>query len=245
MTDLDTTSITTCALNKNLSIKLLNAAHAVQKIIVIENLLEHPQALIEFAAQHSFTPAPGQASGKGYPGVQLVPPSAYSQTITDFIKPLIQKEFGVAETLEMRKSECAISLMTLKPKELNPAQCVPHFDTSNINQFAIILYLCDQSHGGTAFYRHNATGFEFITPQTSSQYFDSFLAELKAQPPAQEYFTDSNTQFTKLGVLPAAVNRMVIYRSCTLHSPYLTNPEHSINADPRTGRLTVNTFVAF
>jgi hypothetical protein len=245
MTDFSTLGIFPCALNKNLSITLLNAAHAMQKIIVIENLLEHPQALIDYAALHNFKPAPGQTAGKGYPGIQLAPPTAYSQAISEFIKPLIQQEFGIAADAEMRKSECAMSLMTLKESELSPAQCVPHFDTSNINQFAIILYLCDQSHGGTAFYRHNATGFEFVIPQTSDHYFDSFLAELKAHPPAQKYFTDSNAQFTKLGVLPAAINRMVIYRSCTLHSPYLINPEHSINADPRTGRLTVNTFVAF
>jgi hypothetical protein len=245
MADSFTTSINSYALNKNLSIKLLNEAHAMQKIIVIDGLLRNPLTLIDFAAQNSFKPAPGKVAGKGYPGIQLVPPTAYSQTITEFIKPLIQKEFGVAETLEMRKSECAISLMTLKPEELNPAQSVPHFDTSNINQFAIILYLCDQSHGGTAFYRHNATGLEFVTPQTSDLYFDSFLAELKAQPPIRKYFTDSDAQFTKLGVLPAAINRMVIYRSCTLHSPYLINPAHSINSDPRTGRLTVNSFVAF
>ena len=232
-------------LNKNLSIRLLNATHSMQKVVVIENLLQNPQALIDFATQHNFKPAPGQAAGKGYPGIQLVPPTAYSQAITEFIKPLIQQEFGISADLEMRKSECAISLMTLKESELSPAQCVPHFDTSNINQFAIILYLCDQSHGGTAFYRHNATGFEFVTPQTSDHYFDKFLAELKAHPPAQKYFTDSDAQFTKLGVLPAAINRMVIYRSCTLHSPFLINPEHSINPDPRTGRLTVNTFVAF
>jgi len=239
------TAISPYALNQNLSIKLLNPAHAAQKIIVIENVLHNPQALIDFAAANSFKPSPRHVSGKGYPGVQLVPPNDYSLAITDFIKPLLQKEFGVDENLAMRKSECAISLMTIKPEDLGALQCVPHFDTSNINQFAVLLYLCDQTHGGTAFYRHNATGLEFVTPQTCDQYLDTFLAEQKAHPPAQKYFTDSDARFTKIGWLPAAVNRMVIYRSCVLHSPYLLNPEHSINADPRTGRLTVNTFVAF
>lgn len=233
------------ALNPNLSIKLLNSAHAIQKIIVVENFLANPQALMDFAVTNNFEPYPRATSGKGYPGVRLTPPNEYSLAITEFIKPLIQREFGIAANVEMRKSECAISLMTLKPEELSPAQCVPHFDTSNINQFAIILYLCDQIHGGTAFYRHNATGFEFITPSTSDQYFDNLFAEQKIRPPARKYFTDSDSQFTKLGILPANFNRMVIYRSCTLHSPYLTNIEHSINSDPRTGRLTVNTFVAF
>ncbi len=245
MTDFNTTSTHGYTLNKNLSIKLLNTAHAIQKIIVIENLLEHPQALIDFATQHNFKPAPGQAAGKGYPGVQLVPPNTYSQLVTDFIKPLIQKEFDIAETLEMRKSECVISLMTTQPENLGPIQCVPHFDTSNVNQFAVLLYLCDQTHGGTAFYRHNATGLEFITAANSDRYLDIFFAELNAKKPAQGYFTDSDERFTKIGFLPAAVNRMVIYRSCVIHSPYLINLDKSINADPRTGRLTINTFVAF
>lgn len=245
MKTFNTNSASPFTLNEHLSIQLLNAAHTMQKIIVIDNLLQNPDALVDFAAENPFKPAPGQAAGKGYPGIQLVPPSDYSQTIAEFVKPLIQREFGIEPERNMRKSECAMSLMTLKESELSPAQCVPHFDTSNPLQFAIILYLCDQSHGGTAFYRHNSTGFEYITPPISSQYFDCFHAELKAVPPTQKYFTDSNAQFTKLGILPAAFNRMVIYRSCTLHSPFLINPAHSINANPRTGRLTLNTFVAF
>ena len=135
--------------------------------------------------------------------------------------------------------------MTTKPEDLGLNQRVPHFDTSDINQFAVLLYLCDQSHGGTAFYRHNATGLEFVTPQTCDQYLDTFFAELKENEPPKKYFSDSDEHFTKIGFLPAAVNRLVIYRSCVIHSPYLINTEHSINADPLTGRLTVNTFVAF
>ncbi len=233
------------ALNPKLSIKLLNPAHAIQKIIVVENLLTNPQALIDFAAENTFEAYPRLASGKGYPGIRLTPPSDYSVALSDFIKPLIQKEFGIASNVDMRKSECAISLMTTKPEDLGANQRLPHFDTSNINQFAVLLYLCDQSHGGTAFYRHNATGLEFITPQTCDQYLDSFFAELNEKKPPQEYFSDSNEHFTKIGFLPAAINRMVIYRSCVIHSPYLIDPEYSINANPRTGRLTVNTFVAF
>lgn len=233
------------ALNKNLDIKVLNPANSIQKVIVIDNLLQNPEHLIEFAAQHSFEPYPGHTPGKGYPGVRLVPPNTYSQTIVDFIKPIINKEFGIADNIELRKSECAISLMTTQPEQLGPIQCVPHFDTSNVNQFAVLLYLCDKTHGGTAFYRHNATGLEFISAANSERYLDIFFAELNAKKPVQGYFTDSDERFTKIGFLPAALNRMVIYRSCVIHSPYLLNPAHSINPNPRTGRLTVNTFVAF
>jgi hypothetical protein len=231
-------------LNPDLSIKLLNIASNMQKVIVIENLLQNPQALIQFAAENNFEPYPRIASGKGYPGVRLTPPNEYSLPIAEFIKPIIQKEFGIIDDIEMRKSECAISLITTKPEDLGTVQRLPHFDTSNTNQFAALLYLCDGSHGGTAFYRHNATGLEFITPQTSEYYLNIFFAELEKQHPPPEYFSNSDERFTKIGFLPAAVNRMVIYRSCVLHSPYI-NPEKSVDSDPRTGRLTVNSFVAF
>jgi hypothetical protein len=199
---------------------------------------------MNFAKQHNFEAYPRTSAGKGYPGVRLTPPAEYSQTITELIKPLLQKEFGIPPETEMRKSECAMSLMTVKPEDLGAVQRLPHFDTSNINQFAVLLYLCDQTHGGTAFYRHNATGLEFINPQTSDRYLSIFFDELEKQPPPLKYFTDSDERFTKIGFLPAAVNRMVIYRSCVLHSPYIV-AERSIDANPRTGRLTVNTFVAF
>lgn len=232
------------ALNENLSINILNPLSEAQKVIVIDNLLKHPEHLIDFAATHTFEPYPGHNSGKGYPGVRLIPPRDYSQTITEFIKPLINKHFGISEATPLRKSECAMSLMVTKPEDLGPIQRVPHFDTSDVTQFAVLLYLCDQTHGGTAFYRHNATGFEYVTPQTSDQYLTRFFAELNEKSPPQKYFTESNEYFTKIGFLPAAVNRMVIYRSCVLHSAYI-NSERSIDSNPRTGRLTVNTFVAF
>ncbi|GGY62395.1 hypothetical protein GCM10011613_02350 [Cellvibrio zantedeschiae] len=233
------------ALNENLSVKILNPNNPIQKIIIIDDILKQPNNLIAFAAANNFSPYAGHGTGKGYPGLRLTPPSDYSNTIVDFIKPLIRSEFAIPENLEMGKSECALSLMTTKPEELGPLQCVPHFDTSNINQFAVLLYLCGQPHGGTAFYRHNATGLEFITPATKDRYLDMFFAELNEKRPAQQYFSESNERFTKIGFLPAALNRMVIYRSCVIHSPYLIDPGRSINSDPRTGRLTVNTFVAF
>lgn len=59
------------------------------------------------------------------------------------------------------------------------------------------------------------------------------------------YFTESDEYFTKFSQVNAKFNHMVIYRSCLINAPYITNPEQSIISDPGTGRLTVNSFVAF
>ena len=68
-------------------------------------------------------------------------------------------------------------------------------------------------------------------------------AELDRHPAPARYFADSDAQFELLGVMPARFNRLVVYRGSLLHSA-IVNPRR-LDADPRTGRLTVNTFYDF
>ena len=46
------------------------------------------------------------------------------------------------------------------------------------------------------------------------------------------------------GMMPARFNRLVVYRGSLLHSA-VVNPQLSISADPRKGRLTLNSFYDF
>jgi len=45
-------------------------------------------------------------------------------------------------------------------------------------------------------------------------------------------------------MMPARFNRLVVYRGSLLHSA-VVNPQLSISADPRKGRLTLNSFYDF
>jgi len=45
-------------------------------------------------------------------------------------------------------------------------------------------------------------------------------------------------------MMPARFNRLVVYPGSLLHTACI-NPACSVNADPRRGRLTVNTFYDF
>ncbi len=109
---------------------------------------------------------------------------------------------------------------------------------------AILLYLCDGRHGGTGFYRHNATGLQQITEATREAYLDTYYDEINARRPAQRYFDNSDDQFTLLGLIPAKFNRMVVYPGSLLHSACI-NPAISLSTDPRAGRLTLNSFYDF
>ena len=212
--------------------------------IIMDDFLVDPHALLDIAARSTFAPYPHLEHRKGYPGIRAEAPAEYSQTIADLLVPLIHTNFGVPETLPMRKSMCAFSLTTLPPTALGPLQCTPHFDASTPHHMAILLYLCDGRHGGTGFYRHNASGLQQITEATREAYLDTYYEEINARRPAQRYFDQSDAQFTLLGLIPAKFNRMVVYPGSLLHSACL-NPALSLSADPRAGRLTVNSFYDF
>ena len=212
--------------------------------VFIDDFLENPQLLVEAACVAQFAPAPGNDERKGYPGVRATIPAGYSHELTALMEPLIRLNFGIPEDLPLRKSECTFSLTTTPPAELGPLQRTPHFDASTPHHMAVLLYLCDEEHGGTAFYRHKATGLQQITRESSERFLDTYYAELNARPPKARYFDASDEHFELLGAMPARFNRLVIYRGSLLHTAVI-NPALSINGDPRRGRLTANSFYDF
>ncbi len=214
------------------------------QMLMIDDFLQDPAAMLELAAKSEYSPYPGYAERKGYPGIRAQAPSEYSYNITTFLEPIIKTHFTVPEQLDIRKSICAFSLTTMAPQELGPLQRTPHFDASGPYHIAVLLYLCDERHGGTGFYRHNATGLQQITETTREHYLDVYYEEINARRPPKSYFHESDEQFTLIGMVPARVNRLVIYRGSLLHTACV-NPALSIDARPRTGRLTVNTFYDF
>lgn len=214
------------------------------QLVFVDDFLEDPQALLEQACRSRFEPYPGLDQRKGYPGIRAEAPADYSQNLTALMDPLIRLNFGVPEALPLRKSICAFSLTTAAPEALGPLQRTPHFDASTPHHMAVLLYLCNERHGGTAFYRHRATGIQQVTADNRERFLASYNAELARRPPAARYFDQGDESFEFLGRMPARFNRLVVYRGSLLHTAVI-NPAASINPDPRSGRLTVNTFYDF
>jgi hypothetical protein len=215
-----------------------------QSIVFVDNFLQDPQVLVEAACQSRFEPSATRAEQKGYPGLRAAAPAAYTQTLTELLDPLIKVNFQVPEQLDIKVGLSAFSLTTTRPDELGPLQRTPHFDASTPHCMAALLYLCDKTHGGTGFYRHNATGCQRITAENREHYLDVYHQEVNRRVPPARYFDRSDEQFTFLGMIPARFNRLVVYPGSLLHSACI-NPAGSLSNDPRQGRLTVNTFYDF
>lgn len=212
--------------------------------VIIDNFLEQPEKLRDMAVTSQFEPYPKFEERKGYPGIRSRAPEGYTNPVTALLESVVRVNFNIPAHLPLRKSMCAYSLTTMLPTELGPLQCTPHFDASTPYHMAVLLYLCGEEHGGTGFYRHNATGLQRITEQNREHYLDVYYEEINARRPAQRYFDQSDQQFTFLGMVPAKFNRLVMYHGSLLHTACV-NPARSIDANPLTGRLTVNSFYDF
>jgi hypothetical protein len=229
------------AINPGWTLQAYSVGREREPVLVIDNVLSDPQALVEAAAATEFSPL--KPGGNFYPGVRAPAPRAYARNVLAGLRPLIGHVFGPAATGEARVS-CALSLMTLAPAALVVAQRLPHFDTADGGQLAVLHYLCGPDHGGTAFYRHRSTGFETISSPRLAGYVATLEQEVAVAPPAQDYAAGDTPLFEQIGHVGAAFDRLVVYRSRLLHSGD-PGPARAFSSDPRRGRLTVNTFLVF
>ncbi|AQR73669.1 DUF6445 family protein [Sphingomonas sp. LM7] len=229
------------ALNSRPTLSLRPIGSEGEPLLQIDDVLRDPQALIDFAAEEArFEPAYG--SGGGYPGIRASAPLEYVETVVRAVDPLLREAFGLAR-VKLGKAECNLSLVTLPAASLVAAQREPHVDTGDPLQFAFLHYLCAGSFGGTAFYRHRATGFETLTPERLDRY-QAARARERGEEAAAGYIVSDTAHFLQTATVEAAFNGLAIYRSRVLHSGKIA-PDAPLSADPRRGRLTANIFLTY
>ena len=100
------------------------------------------------------------------------------------------------------------------------------------------------SHGGTAFYRHQYTGFERIDAARLPSYAtllkqQAMAARLHENP---SYISGDTELFQQIAKVEARVNRAIIYPGNLLHSGDIRQIGANA-ADPAHGRLTISSFL--
>ncbi|MEX1252324.1 MAG: DUF6445 family protein [Hyphomonas sp.] len=209
--------------------------HEREPIIIIDGFSSDPHGLVDAAAGQAFGPR-----GPHYPGIRAPAPPRYLGERMDLLQKTLSDVFGLNHGADL--VECNYSLVTTPAEELAPLQRLPHFDSADPGHFAVLHYLCGPEHGGTAFYRHRASGFETVSPSRMDDYSGMLDGELLRRPPAEGYLLGDTALFEQTYRVEAAFNRLVIYRGWTLHTGQVP-PGHGLSPDPRLGRLTVNTFL--
>jgi hypothetical protein len=207
-------------------------------LLVVDNLVADPEELVELAASKMFSAAPTY-----YPGMRAKAPLSYQRFILEELRPEIDAVFGLRGRV-LRFTECNFSLVTIPGEKLSYLQRIPHVDSLVNEELAMIHYLFRADYGGTAFYRHRSTGFEFVDKLRQIEYLnhvDREKAGADSAPAA--YITGDTPLYERIAAQDGVFNRLLMYRRTTLHSGTIA-PDFTFDANPRTGRLSINAFLA-
>ncbi|ASM49486.1 hypothetical protein PESP_a1358 [Pseudoalteromonas espejiana DSM 9414] len=230
-------------LNKNKALQVHTVGEEKTPIIVIDDFVNNVDALINFAvfsqnARETFC----TQESDFYPGVRKAAPLSYIEQLKA-LAPIINSHFDMADKNEFDVILSAFSIACTEPDELRPIQMLPHFDTPNMNQLAMVHFLCDETHGGTSFYKHKTLGYERITKERLMPYRQAIKQQAMAQKLHKNphYINGSTVLFEQVYSVEAKLNRVVIYPSNLLHSGNI-NAANGYACDPINGRLTISSF---
>lgn len=226
-------------LHPDISIKQLYFGREESPLLVIDNLVADPDMFIERASQSTFT-----ASRGFFPGIRAEAGPEYGQFLIGELQDLLQEFFSLRGK-SCSFSMCHYSIVTTPPEQLTLLQRIPHFDSIDVNGLASIHYLFKEDMGGTAFYRHRKTGYEYIDESRRITYFKSLESENGGpnMPPA-EYINGDTALYERIDSQEGVFNRMLVYRRNSLHSGSIAR-HFKPDPNPLTGRLSINSFIDF
>lgn len=208
-----------------------------RSLILIDGFLPSPERLVEVAKMATFQP-----NVRFFPGVQAPFPF---QRMAELISPYARL---ICETFDFETCpeifECGFAMVTTPPSALQPLQRIPHIDTTDPNRIAILAYISADKFGGTAFYQHRSTGYEYVDGSRLEEYnrqLDRDVDKFGVPPPA--YITGDTDIFRQIAAYKGVSGRALIYRSNSLHSGMIQQTE-SLSHRVSHGRLTLNAFAS-
>ncbi len=218
-----------------MTVRVIRHGREAEPVVVIDAFAPDPQRFIDDAAFLGFRPI-----GEHYPGIRAAVPHALLAPLLATLAPVIAEVFGLMQT---EIADAFYSLVTTAAADLTPIQRLPHFDGVEPERLALLHYLTPVGAGGTAFYRHRATGFETVTAARLPAYRAALDADLRRDGlPPPGYIAGDTPLFERIAAHDGVFNRAILYRGNTLHCADLP-PDMPLIADPQAGRLTVNTFL--
>lgn len=207
------------------------------KVIVLDGVLRDVDAVRSAALDLSYAEADSY-----YPGVTATPdwdPAPLAAALRPYLE-------GPADLSAIR---LWCSMVTKRAADLTPEQSVPHWDGAGMGG---VIYLNPpaQCRGGTAFYRHRATGL-IAAPNTMSiplyllmrrhgfERYDDFIRWV-IKPPADgsEFALDSTDDWELNELVEMRYNRLVLFDGRLFHSGYVEDGTFEGAATQR--RLTIN-----
>jgi hypothetical protein len=206
-------------------------------LLVIDDFAETADTLVRQAVPKNFV-----VGGQFFPGIRARAPLTYQRFLLGELGDLV-RDFFELEANALRLSMCHYSLVTAPPEKLVMEQRIPHTDSAGRDGLATIHYLFRAQHGGTAFYRHRKTGFEYIDESRKADYLSALEQEVRGpDAPRPAYINGDTPLFEQIAKEEGVFNRLLVYRRNSLHSGSI-DQGFVPDPNPLMGRLSINSFI--
>jgi len=223
------------AFNHDADVELMCVGRSGIKLSVINNVLHDPHGLAALGLAQTYA----EDRGNLYPGVRATVPEAFSASFRAWLTPILQQTKLLESNQVIASDTSFFSVVTTAAKDLLPIQCIPHYDSTDPNLYAAVIYLCSPRFSGTAFYRHRRTGYEEITQHNVSNYQLALNSDMRIHgAPQKEYINGDNLLFERIFSNPLKFNGAIIYPARILHAAEIEKQFNSPQ-DPSEWRLTV------
>ena len=200
-------------------------------VTLIDNVLADPESV----AAHGYAQSYVEDRSNLYPGMRSPLPEDFSTALRAWLTPILQRT--------IYRDSSFFSVVTTASANLLPIQRIPHYDSTDPQLFAAVIYLCDQRFSGTSFYRHRRTGYEEITQDNQNNYRIALDSDLRKYGlPDKEYMNGDTVLFETTYSCPLRFNRAVVYPGRALHAG---NMERGFRPpqDRSEWRLTITTLL--
>jgi hypothetical protein len=203
------------AFNDEAEVRLTRIGRRGIAVAVIDNVLRDPQGVAALGLAQSFAADRGNL----YPGLRVPMPGSFSTPFRAWLTPILRRSSVLEGAQAIDHDVSFFSVVTTASMDLLPIQCIPHYDSTDSNLFAAVIYLCDTRFSGTSFYRHRKTGYEEITAANENNYKLALDSDMRRQGvPAKEYMNGDSPLFESIFSAQLRFNRAVIYPGRILHA---------------------------
>jgi hypothetical protein len=203
------------AFNDNAEVRLAQIGRRAIPVTMIDNVLREPQGVAALGLAQSYA----EDSGNLYPGMRAPMPESFSTAFRAWLTPILQSSGMLAGNRAIYRDTSFFSVVTTASTDLLPIQRIPHYDSTDPNLFAAVIYLCDTRFSGTSFYRHRKTGYEEITEANCHNYQLALDNDLRLHGvPPQEYVNGDSALFEVIFSTELKFNSAVVYPGRILHA---------------------------
>ena len=219
--------MTPFAFNPNATVEVARIGRRGIEVMLIDNVLQDPEGVAALGFAQSYA---GDRSNL-YPGFRAEMPESFSTAFRAWLTAILQRTID--------RDTSFFSVVATASKDLLPIQCIPHYDSTDPELLAAVIYLCDRRFSGTAFYRHRRTGYEEITEQNVDNYKLALNGDMRIHgAPKKEYMAGDTAMFETIFSNELKFNSAIIYPARTLHAAKITR-QFDPPKDKSEWRLTV------